>query len=452
MARDRRPRDSSFEIGGGAPVAALNAEIAACKTDFVILRYGNSSPVGDLATLAAEAFAESRDLAAVYFDEMKVTTSPSLYLEKPRFDEDMLLAVDYVGPHLAIRRDALAALGGLPEDRPGTELRHLVLAAARERGMGAVGHLPAAVTRQVADGRSGKREARRQCSADHLALKGIEAACTLEELTGIVHVQRVLPDPPPRASIIIPTRDRIDLLRPCVESLMDRTDYRDYAVVIIDNGSTERETLDYLAELSSRSNIFVVREEGPFNFSALNNAAARQANGRILVFLNNDTEVRGGDWLRELVVHAIRPEIGAVGAKLLYPDGRIQHGGIILGGPAMARHAYRFFPGDHAGYMHRLRVPHRADAVTAACLAVSAEKFRAVGGFDETVFPVAYNDVDLCLKLEQAGYINLWTPYATLIHKESATRGHGASRAEAEAFAGKWRDRLAAAPVSPLDA
>jgi GT2 family glycosyltransferase len=265
-------------------------------------------------------------------------------------------------------------------------------------------------------------------------------------------VNRKLPNPPPCASIIVPTRDRLDLLQPCLESVFRATAYGDYEVIVVDHASVEAETGAYLRRLSSQHRLSVLRLEGSFNFSKLNNTAARQATGDVLVFLNNDTQVLNAEWLKELVVNAIRPEIGAVGAKLFYPDGRIQHGGIELGGPTMARHSYRYFPGDHAGYLHRLHVPHRVDAVTAACMAVAADKFHAVDGFDESAFPVAYNDVDLCLKLERAGYCNLWTPYAQLIHKEQATRGEWRDKREAEAFKRKWATRLAAAPVNPIDA
>jgi GT2 family glycosyltransferase len=197
----------------------------------------------------------------------------------------------------------------------------------------------------------------------------------------------------------------------------------------------------------------VVSAPGPFNFSALNNAAARLANGTVLGFVNNDIEVIEPDWLSELVSHAVRPGIGAVGARLLYATGLVQHAGVIVGLGGLAGHAHRFFAPDHLGYMHRLQTPQYLSAVTAACMVVERAKFEAVGGFDEDDFPVALNDVDLCLRLRERGWENFWTPYATLYHKESASRAHDSSRTrraaykrECQNFRARWAHVIADDP------
>lgn len=161
---------------------------------------------------------------------------------------------------------------------------------------------------------------------------------------------------------------------------------------------------------------------GPFNFAAMNNAAAARARGRLLVFVNNDVEAFRPDWLSRMAREALRPDVGAVGAKLLDGEGRIQHGGIVLGTGGLVTHGHRHFPGDASGYLAALRVTHAVSAVTAACLAVEADKFRAVGGFDEAVFAVDFNDVDLCLRLNAAGYRTLLVPGAVLHHREAASR------------------------------
>jgi len=175
----------------------------------------------------------------------------------------------------------------------------------------------------------------------------------------------------------------------------------------------------------------------PFNFSRLNNAAAREANGTVLAFVNNDIEITREDWLDEMVALALRPETGCVGAKLLYPDGRLQHAGVVIGLGGVAGHGHRFVRGDEAGYLGRLRATHEVSAVTAACLVIRRSVFDAVGGFDEEL-AVAFNDVDFCLKVRAAGYRNLWTPFAELIHHESVSRGRDLTPAKAKRFAEEY--------------
>jgi len=193
----------------------------------------------------------------------------------------------------------------------------------------------------------------------------------------------------------------------------------------------------------------ILARSGPFNFAALNNGAVRVAQGAIIGFINNDIEVIEPGWLSEMVSHAVRVEIGAVGALLVYPGGNVQHAGVIIGLQGLAGHAHRFFPSQHLGYMRRLQSPQYVSAVTAACLVVEKRKFDEVGGFDEVSFPVALNDVDLCLKLHVAGYRNFYSPYAQLLHKESASRAWDFSRDRREAYArecanfkARWAHRL----------
>ena len=222
-------------------------------------------------------------------------------------------------------------------------------------------------------------------------------------------------------SIIIPTRDQAALLRTCIEGLR-RTTYPKIQLIIIDNGSRNQTALNYLDELR-RAGITVKRIPGPFNYSALNNEAAKQATGDLLCFLNDDVEIVGGDWLSALVPHAMRDDIGAVGARLLYPDGTIQHAGVVTGVGGGAAHAHRFLRESDAGYFQRHHLPQRVSAVTGACLLVAKRKFIAVGGFDEEQFPVAFNDVDLCLKLNSRGWQSFYEPRAALVHHESKSRG-----------------------------
>lgn len=249
-----------------------------------------------------------------------------------------------------------------------------------------------------------------------------------------VHVQWPLPQPLPLISIIVPTRDRAELLRTCIGSVDAHTDYRPFEWIVVDNESAEPETLDFLAELSLRSDVRVIRSAGAFNFSRLNNIGVAAAAGQYVLLLNNDTEAFSPQWLGEMMRYAARDDVGAVGAQLLYADGSLQHAGVVIGMGEAAGHAHRFLPAGDPGYF---RLPHAAQevsAVTAACLLVRKERYLAVGGLDEEKFAVAYNDVDFCLRLKEAGWRNIYTPHAKLYHHESKSRGSDFSVANRERY------------------
>ncbi|WP_168853876.1 glycosyltransferase family 2 protein [Novosphingobium sp. ERN07] len=233
------------------------------------------------------------------------------------------------------------------------------------------------------------------------------------------------PVPPfaPKVSIIVPTRDRIDLLRPCIDSVLRLTDYPDYELIIVDNGSRENETLAYFDQASGDLRVRVLRWPYAYNYSAINNFAVAQASGQYICLLNNDTEVIAPQWLSVMMSHAIGQDIGAVGARLLYADRSIQHAGVVIGMGGAAGHAHRGIPEDDPGYFAQSLIARQATAVTAACLVVSKAKFESVGGLDERDLAIAYNDIDLCLKLRGQGLRNIYEPRALLYHYESKSRG-----------------------------
>ena len=239
----------------------------------------------------------------------------------------------------------------------------------------------------------------------------------------------------PRVSVIIPTRNRADLLRTCIAGLR-ATDYPALEIIIADNDSNEPETQAYLAELA-RDGIVVLPQPGPFNYSTINNNAVAIATGELLCLMNNDIEVLKPDWLAIMATQALRPEVGAVGAQLLYPDGRIQHAGVVIGVGNAAGHAHRFLRPEAEGYFRRHALPQFVSAVTAACLVVRKDRFDAVGGLDEANFAVAFNDVDLCLKLNRHGWQSFYEPRAVLVHHESISRGHDTDPVGAARFAGE---------------
>jgi len=224
--------------------------------------------------------------------------------------------------------------------------------------------------------------------------------------------------------VIVPTRDRADLLARCVDGVLHRTDYFNLELLIVDNGSIEPATQTLFDQLTREDNrVRILRYPGPFNFSALNNTAAREANGEILLLLNNDIDVIEPDWLRELVSQALRPDAGAVGAKLLFPNEQVQHAGLVLGPEGRVVHLHRFAGKNEPGYFAQLALSRTLLAVTGACVAIRRAVFFEVGGLDEINLPVVFNDVDLCLRLGDHGYRVVWTPFAELFHLECASRG-----------------------------
>jgi len=240
-----------------------------------------------------------------------------------------------------------------------------------------------------------------------------------------------LPSPCPLVSIIIPTRDHADLLHRSLDSIYRLNNGQiDFEILVIDNGSSDPIALEFLDELEKQGSTRILRMPGPFNYAYLNNEAVKHANGEVIFFVNNDVEVINPEWMKELVSQAVRPGVGAVGAKLLFDDHTIQHAGVVLGIGGIAGHAHKYLPADSSGYQNRLQMIQQVSAVTAAVLAIRKCVFVEVGGFDEEAFAVSYNDVDLCLRLQQRGYRNVYSPDAVLYHHESRSRGEPSTPAE----------------------
>jgi GT2 family glycosyltransferase len=423
-------------------VAQLGEETAPLDGSTLI---GDAILVRGAAARIAQAFAENPDLQALYGDGLVQARpgAPAHPRLPPIFDADLLMAVDYLGP-LAVRA------GALPEPLPRSPAEAAFRIAERH-GPGAIGHLPGLLSTERHTAAPDRTRASRVAAArGHLDRTGREDATTVPEADGVIRVAYPLPETP-LVSVIVPTRDRLDLLRLCLDALRTRTAWPSLEILVCDNDSREPETLAFLEALAGEGRGVVVPYPGPFNFAAMNNAAAARARGRLIVFMNNDVEAFRPDWLIALARHALRPEVGAVGAKLLDGTGRIQHGGILLGTGGLVTHGHRHFPGDAPGYLSTLRAAHRVSAVTAACLMVDAEKFRAIGGFDAKTFPVDFNDVDLCLRLNTAGYRTILAPEAVLYHREAASRrwtpqARARHEGEVAAFRKRWGPLLAQDP------
>jgi GT2 family glycosyltransferase len=432
---DPRIRRVRLETDGRVSAAA-NAALALATGEWAALMdHDDLLPEHALYEVAAE-INRHPDAALIYGDEDALDgrgrrCAPYF---KPDFDPDLLLGQNLVGRLAVYRRGVLLQLGGLREGFDGAREHDLALRVAAAAGAGRIRHIPSVLrhARRMAGASSGKGlarqvEAARRAVAEHLAARGVRAEVTTAPLApAYLRVVWPLPDPPPLVSVIVPTRDRADLLGRCLEGLLHRTDYGPIEVLIADNGSAEEATFRLFATLARDARVRVLPMPGPFNYSRLNNRAVAEARGEVLLLLNNDTEVLEPGWLREMVSHAVRPEIGAVGCKLLYPNGRVQHGGVILGigwPCGVAGHHFVGAAGGAAGPFGQLALVRSASAVTAACLAVRRHVFEEAGGLDEENLPVAFNDVDLCLRIRERGYRNLWTPFAVLRHWESVSRG-----------------------------
>ncbi|MEZ5451879.1 MAG: glycosyltransferase [Thiothrix sp.] len=266
----------------------------------------------------------------------------------------------------------------------------------------------------------------------HFQRLGIQAMGQLLDF-GMYRVVYALPESLPKVSLIIPTRNSLKLIRSCVESVLTKTLYSNYEILIIDNGSDDAATLKYFESLRDKSNVRVVRDDRDFNYSALNNAAVKLAKGEFVALVNNDIEVISSEWLGEMVSLALQDGVGAVGARLWYPDNTLQHGGCILGIGGVAGHSHKYLPRREYGYFGRACITQSFSAVTGACLLIRKSIYEAVGGLNEQDLKVAFNDIDFCLRVREAGYRNVWTPFAELYHHESATRGFHEDNPEKQA-------------------
>lgn len=415
------------KVESGCELAArANAALAVATGAVVILVSVNDELAPHALHMLAAELGAHPDAALVYSDED--TIGPGRRRCKPRFktdwNPDLLLGQDMVGRFAAYRRDLVVEVGGWRCGFNGAEEHDLALRVGERLSPDRIRHMPMILYhRRGRPGQPAAMDANPHCRAvaDHLARTGV--AARVEPLpAGLVRVRRDLPMLP-RVSVIVPTRDQEKLLQRCVDGLLHDTDYDALEIVIVDNDSIEAVTHAYFAALIAEPRVRIVRYTGPFNFSAINNLGVRSARHEILCLLNNDIEIIHRDWLREMVSHAVRPEVGAVGAKLYYPNDTIQHAGTILGLGGGADHAFRNFDRIDPGYCNRLTLTQNLSAVTAACMVLRRQVYNEVGGLDEVNLPVAFNDVDLCLRIRKHGYRVVWTPFAELYHHESISRG-----------------------------
>lgn len=429
-ARDGRIRLLTLERNLGI-AANTNAGIAASRGAFIAFLDHDDLLSPDMLYEVARLLRADSSLDVVTFDEDKVLADGKTRVDpifKPGWSspEHLLSFNDCM--HSVVRTSRIQQIGGLSPDVDGAQDWDLGLRLL-EAGVNAR-HIPRVLYhwRMVPGSAAGDAlakpwafEAQRTALRGHLERQGLDDVTVDHPEVGVVRARWKPSDA--RVSIIIPTKDKAGLLDTCLQSIRDRTTHRNYEIVVIDTGSTEDATRRLYERLAGDPVIRLLCDEAPFNFSRVNNLGAREATGDILVFLNNDVEVIDKDWLNELVRWASRPDIGCVGPKLLYPDGSLQHAGIVAGMGGHGSHVYQGGPGGHTwGVFGSVDFYRNYLMLGGACLAVKRALFEKLGGFDEA-YTLCYSDLDLCLKAAEAGYRNVYTPFATLTHHEGGTRG-----------------------------
>lgn len=422
---------------------ASNSALELATGDFITLLDQDDLLAPHALSVMANEVRQYPNATIVYSDEDKVDdrgwrSSPHF---KPDWNHTLLLSQNYVCHLLMIRRTLVHAVGGFRLGYEGAQDHDLLLRCVEHTPPENIRHIPqvlyhwrahASSTAKTLDSKPYAQMNGRRAVQEHLDRTGIKAKVTLDGLFYRVNYAPLTKWP--KVSVVIPTRDKPDLLRQCVSSVLTRTNYEDIEFLIVDNGSTDPEAVARLGRFASDSRVRLIRDESPFNYSALNNFAVTQSTGEVICLLNNDIEVIQPGWLQEMVVSLLQPEVGIVGCRLYYPNGTLQHAGVIVGLGGDAGHIFRGQHRHDPNYMYRPMLRHELSAVTAACLVTRRETFEQLNGLD-TSFSVAFNDIDYCLRARKKGWKVIYSPYAELIHHESASRGRDKSH--------KQRTRLA---------
>jgi GT2 family glycosyltransferase/2-polyprenyl-3-methyl-5-hydroxy-6-metoxy-1,4-benzoquinol methylase len=443
LQRDKRVKVTYLPKKQGI-ICASNAAMSLATGEFVGL-LGDDDELAPWALLeVVKLLSQNPSLDFIYSDEDKLEPDGrrSEPFFKPDFSPDLLMSMNYICHFSVFRRLLFDQVGGFRKGLDGSQDYDLILRVSEQTKN--IAHIPKILYHWRKIPGSASIGADAKSYAYPAGLKALEETLGRRKQPGKVamlvpgryHVRYEIVDRP-LVSIIIPTKDKARLLRHCFEAIEKKSTYRNYEIIIVDNGSTQPAAQRYLDYLRRQLNCKVISFNETFNYSRMNNLAAKHAHGDFLLFLNNDTEVITPDWLEEMIGHAQRAEVGAVGVKLLYRDHRIQHGGVVVGIGGLADHAFCGLPSSQPGYMGLAAVTRNCSAVTAACMMMRRTVFEEAGGFDEELV-VAFNDVDLCLRLARKGYYIVYTPHVALFHYEGKTRGEYAPYQDICHFRKRW--------------
>ena len=447
---DPRIKSLALEANGGIS-AATNRALEAAGGEFIVLLDHDDLLTPDALAEIAAVVRSDDVVDVIYSDEDKIDESDRVNQPyfKPDWDPDLLLSYPYLGHVTAIRHELLTRIGGFRSEFDGSQDFDVMLRSTEVARR--VVHIPKVLYhwRIVAGSAAGDPEAKpwayaasRRALEDAVQRRGIRGEVVSGPFLGAYHVRRSIQNSP-SVTVVIPYRDQAAMTVACLESLERSPGHPIDKVILVDNGSTEPETRALRRALEHRPRTLVLDMPGEFNWSAINNAAVAQCDTDMVLVLTNDIEAVSEDWLHAMVEQAQRPEVGAVGARLVYPDGKVQHAGVVLGVGGIGMHLFSGLDGQSIGYFGWDRIVRSYSALSAACLLVRRDVFDQVGGFDESL-PVAFNDLDFCLRLGCAGYRLLYTPHAGLIHYESASRGLSGYAKDFRTFVGRWWDVLRA--------
>jgi len=424
-----------YRTENGNISAASNTALEACTGDYVVLMDHDDVLASDAFIEVVKVIDKYPDTLFIYSDEDKLGPDGERYAPyfKPGWNPDLFYSQNYLN-HLTVLQTArLKSVGGWRLGYEGAQDHDLYLRYLDGVDATQIHHIPRVLyhwravegsTALVLSEKSYAVQRGLLAVEDFFRSRNPDIEVSMLNSAPHFYVKYPIPDPAPKVSLIIPTKDMAELVKGCVHSIIEHTKYPNYEIIIVNNNSEKEDTFILFDELTTRyDNIKVLDYNYPFNFSAINNYAAEHADGEILGLINNDIVIINDGWLTEMVSHAVRPDIGCVGAKLYYDDNTIQHAGVVLGIGGVAGHSHKYFRRDSPGYYNRLLIPHSVSAVTAACMVVRKSVYKEVGGLNEEELTVAFNDVDFCLKVGKAGYRNFWTPFAEAYHLESKSRG-----------------------------
>ena len=419
-----------FREHNGHIAAASNSAISLATGDYIALLDHDDKLSPHALYCIVEALNQSPTTELLYSDEDFIDEDG--HRLRPHFKSQwnpmLLHSHNYITHLLVVKRQQLQAIDGFRVGFEGAQDYDLLLRLSHIIEPENIKHIPHILYHWRACEGSTAASASAKNYATDAGLQALKEKVTASAmvnhdiLANFYRVDYPLPVALPLVTILVPTRNALEVVKPCIESILKKTTYPNYEILLIDNQSDDPEALAWFATIEKNPKVRLLHYANPFNYSAINNYAAQHAKGSVLALLNNDIEVITDSWLEEMVSLAVQPNNGCVGAKLYYPDGDIQHAGVILGLGGYAAHSHRGMHGNHAGYFNRANTRQNISAVTGACLMVEKTIFDRVGGLDER-YTVAYNDVDFCLKVLSAGYLNVFTPYAELMHHESKTRG-----------------------------